>query len=161
MKAKLLVSFLFLAIPFTAQAQNIGKCGWGSKVFEGQRGIAPQVLAATTNGTSGNQTFAITFGTSGCTQNGVVSSTWRTAMFIQSNMTKLAKDVSVGEGETLNALASIIGVESADESAFRTVLKSNYSKIFSSSEVTSNDVVLSMKSLLEGSTQLAKYSAVI
>src|SRR5262245_43787680 len=82
---KLLVVALVAAFPAAAMAageNNIGSCGWGSKLFEGQRGVAPQVLGATTNGTFGNQTFAITTGTSGCTQDGAVSSNWKTALFI-------------------------------------------------------------------------------
>ena len=161
MRVQLLAAVALLALPLSANAQNIGKCGWGSKVFAGQRGIAPQVMAATTNGVSGNQTFAITTGTSGCSQNGVVSSSWKTAMFIQSNMTRLAKDVSTGEGEALDALAGIIGVESADDAAFKSALKSNYSSIFASADVTSNDVVASLKDVLAKNSQLSKYSEVI
>ena len=74
---KLLAVSVLAAMPLAAMAageNNVGSCGWGSKVFDGQSGIAPQVLAATTNGTSGNQTFAITTGTSGCTQDGAIRS---------------------------------------------------------------------------------------
>ena len=82
-------------------------------------------------------------------------------MFIQSNMTKLTKDISIGEGETLDALSSIIGVEQDDKKIFNSALKSNYSNIFSSSNVNSNDVTLSIKNVLEKNASLAKYSAVI
>ncbi len=41
-------------------------CGLGTMVFDGQQGKVYKVLGATTNGTSGNQTFGITFGTLGC-----------------------------------------------------------------------------------------------
>ena len=100
---KILIAFVISAVPAFAFAQqnNIGTCGWGAKLFDGQSGIAPQVLAYTTNGTSGNQTFAITTGTSGCTQDGVVRSTWKTAMFIDGNKDRLARDMSIGNGETL------------------------------------------------------------
>lgn len=80
MKKIVVAALVTLAAASSMAAQNnVGSCGWGSKVFEGKSGIAPQVLAVTTNGTSGNQTFGITFGTSGCTQDGVVSSSWKTA----------------------------------------------------------------------------------
>lgn len=83
-KLVLTTAAMIAVIPMAAMASgenNVGSCGWGSKVFAGQRGLAPQVLAATTNGTSGNQTFAISSGTSGCTQDGAVTSTWKTAMY--------------------------------------------------------------------------------
>ena len=57
---KLFAAALMIAAGSSAMAQNNVGCGWGSAVFNGQRGVAPQVLAATTNGTSGNQTFGIT-----------------------------------------------------------------------------------------------------
>jgi hypothetical protein len=62
---------LALATPVALAQQdetaNSTGCGLGTIIFEGQKGIAPQVLAVTTNGTSGNQTFGITSGTLGCT----------------------------------------------------------------------------------------------
>ncbi|HEY8553803.1 MAG TPA: DUF3015 family protein [Burkholderiales bacterium] len=65
---------LFPVAGMAAGENNVGSCGWGSKLFDGQRGVVPQVLAATTNGTFGSQTFGISSGTSGCTQDGVVRS---------------------------------------------------------------------------------------
>src|SRR3990172_13019922 len=106
--------------PLTAVAanNNVGSCGWGSKLFDGQSGIAPQVLAVTTNGTFGNQTFGISSGTSGCTQDGAVSSTWVTAMFIDGNRHQLARDMSTGGVETLDVLAGLIGVADEDRNLF-------------------------------------------
>ncbi len=154
----LAVGALFPLTSF-AQQNNIGECGWGSKVFHGQRGIAPQVLAVTTNGTSGNQTFGITSGTSGCTQDGTVKSAWKTAMFIDSNRTKLARDIAVGQGETLDSLAQLLGVEQNDRLAFATAAKQNFGKLFPSQEVNTQDVVASLRSVLEADSVLAKYSA--
>lgn len=145
--------------PAVAQANNIGSCGWGSKLFTGQRGIAPQVLGATTNGTSGNQTFAITSGTSGCTQDGVVTSSWKTAAFIDGNMNKLALDMSRGQGESLSSLAALIGVQADDSAAFSASLQQNFDGIFSSSQVTSVEVAQNLKNVLANDAALAKYSA--
>jgi hypothetical protein len=147
-----------MAAPAFAQQNNIGSCGWGSKLFDGQKGVFPQVLAVTTNGTSGNQTFAISSGTSGCTQNGVVTSSWRTAMFIDTNMNRLAKDMSVGEGESLLSLASLIGVTEADRPAFYAQTKASFGTIFPSSKVTSGEVTQALSNVLAASPELAKYS---
>lgn len=62
---------MILAAP--AQAVDSTGCGLGSMAWRGQRGIGPQVLAATTNGSFGTQTFGITFGTSGCDPDGRVT----------------------------------------------------------------------------------------
>ncbi len=163
MKMKLVLATLITVVPMAAMAageNNIG-CGWGSKVFDGQRGIAPQVLGATTNGTSGNQTFAISSGTSGCTQDGVVRSTWKTAMFIDGNKDKLAQDMSKGSGESLQSLAQLIGVKDADKAAFYRVTKENFAQIFSSDKATAEQVAAGLKQVLAADSSLAQYTAAI
>lgn len=162
---KKLVFAAFLAaaaLPIGAMAaQNVGECGWGSKLFDGQQGIAPQVLAVTTNGTSGNQTFGISSGTSGCTQSGVVRSNWRTAMFIGNNKTRLSENVSVGHGEALDSLASLMGVSKADKPAFEQVAKANFSKIFPTPDVSTQEVMASLREVLKSNAQLSHYAAAV
>lgn len=159
---KLLAVALVAAFPAAAMAageNNIGSCGWGSKVFEGQRGLAPQVLGATTNYTFGNQTFAITTGTSGCTQDGAVSSNWKTAMFIDGNKQKLARDMSVGSGETLDSLAHLMGVQAEDRAAFDQVAKQNVARIFPSESASTLDIVVALRDVLAADARLARYTA--
>lgn len=158
---KLAVVALMVAFPVGAMAageNNIGSCGWGGKLFDGQRGIAPQVLGATTNGTFGNQTFGISSGTSGCTQDGVVKSNWKTAMFIDGNKSKLARDMSTGSGETLESLAKLIGIQDQHKAAFFQATKDNFSRIFASDNVTTDQVVASLKQVLASDSELAPYS---
>ncbi len=160
LKKKLMVVALLTALPFSAMAaeNNIGSCGWGTKLFDGQRGIAPQVLGATTNGTSGNQTFAISSGTSGCTQDGVVKSDWKTAMFIDGNKDKLARDMSTGSGEALESLAKLIGIQDQDKAAFFRATKDNFARIFASENQTTDQVLASLKQVLSADSELAQYS---
>jgi len=58
---------LTAAVPVLSHAsqKNTG-CGLGSVIFKGQDALLFQILAVTTNGTSGNQTFGITTGTLNC-----------------------------------------------------------------------------------------------
>lgn len=161
---KLMVVALMVAFPIGAMAageNNTGTCGWGAKLFDGQRGIAPQVLAATTNGTSGNQTFGITSGTSGCTQDGVVKSNWKTAMFIDGNKEKLARDMSTGSGEALESLAKLIGIQDQHKAAFFKATKDNFARIFASDSVTTDQVVVSLKQVLAADSELVQYSQTI
>lgn len=157
----LLAALLLPATAMAAGENNIGSCGWGSKVFQGQRGLAPQVLGATTNGTSGNQTFAISSGTSGCTQDGAVSSTWKTAMFIDGNKDKLAQDMSKGSGESLQSLAQLIGVKDADKAAFYRATKENFAQIFGSEQASADQIAAGLKQVLAADSSLAQYSAAI
>jgi hypothetical protein len=159
---KILIAVVISAVPAFAFAQqnNIGTCGWGAKLFDGQSGIAPQVLAVTTNGTSGNQTFAITTGTSGCTQDGVVRSTWKTAMFIDGNKDRLARDMSIGNGETLDSLAHLIGVREQDRVAFGRAMQANVSVIFPSGSTT-DDSMIALRQVLRSDSELSQYAASI
>lgn len=159
---KILIAVVISAVPAFAFAQqnNIGTCGWGAKLFDGQSGIAPQVLAVTTNGTSGNQTFAITTGTSGCTQDGVVRSTWKTAMFIDGNKDRLARDMSIGNGETLDSLAHLMGVREQDRVAFTRAMQANVSVIFPSGSTT-DDSMIALRQVLRSDSELSQYAASI
>jgi hypothetical protein len=154
------VAALFPAVAL-AQQNNIGSCGWGSKVFDGQSGIAPQVLGATTNGTSGNQTFAITSGTSGCTQDGAVKSTWKTAMFIDGNKERLARDMSVGSGEALDSLAHLLGVDAADRDAFNRIARDNMQRIFPSDTAGTEQILSSLRQVLMADAKLARYTVAL
>ena len=155
------VAGLFSTGAMAAGENNTGSCGWGAKLFDGQRGIAPQVLAATTNGTSGNQTFGITSGTSGCTQDGVVKSNWKTAMFIDGNKEKLARDMSVGSGEALDSLAHLLGVDAQDRAAFNSLAKDNLARIFPSDDVATQQIVASLREVMAADARLARYTAAL
>ena len=97
----------------TRQAAATGKqtygaagCGLGSLVFGDQPG-GVQILAATTNGTVGSQTFGITFGTSNCGE--AVIGGGGARMFIEGNQEMLAKDAARGSGETISTLSHLAG----------------------------------------------------
>lgn len=154
------VAATFSMAAMAAGENNVGACGWGSKLFEGQSGIAPQVLAATTNA-SGSQTFAVTSGTSGCTQDGAVSSNWRTAMFIDGNKHKLARDMSVGSGEALDSLAHLMGVDAQDRAAFASLAKDNLARIFPTDDVATQQIVASLREVMAADARLARYTTAL
>jgi len=158
---KKLVAVLSVAalFPVTTMAQNVGNCGWGSKLFDGQSGVAPQVLAATTNDFLGNQTFGITSGTSGCTQDGAVKSNWKTALFIDGNRDALARDMSVGSGEALDSLAHLMGVEAQDRVAFNRAAKDNMARIFAKDATP--EIMAALRQVLADDAQLARYTTAL
>ena len=160
MKKILLAALVSLPVTAFAAANNVGSCGLGSKVFEGQNGIAPQVLAVTTNGTFGNQTFGITSGTLGCTQDGVVTSAWKTALFIDGNKAQLARDAASGQGETLDALAALLKVDAADKAAFVSLAKARHAEIFASVE-SADSIATRLKAALQSDARLAKYAEAV
>jgi hypothetical protein len=134
---------LFSASNAFAEAYGAAGCGLGSIAFGKQPGLI-QVLAATTNGTFGTQTFGITSGTSNCqTAPGVAG----TRVFIEGNREALAKDISRGQGETLKNLSSLAGC--ADSKAVGAVLQKNFSAIFPAattpSETVADTIVATLK----------------
>jgi hypothetical protein len=162
MKKLLMIVSLATVLPTLAMAaDNVGGCGVGSMIFKGQKGIAPQVLAVTTNGSFGNQTFGITTGTLGCTQDGMVTSNMKTAMFIDSNKDQLARDMSVGNGETLASLSHLLGIEAKDQAAFNRLAKDNVSRIFTSESVPTGQVVTSLREVLASDANLSHYQAAL
>jgi len=78
---------------FAAADSDIG-CGLGTQLWEGEKGLVPKVLGATTNGTFGNQTFGITTGTLGCSSEGVITADARLRMFAGANLDNLARDMA-------------------------------------------------------------------
>lgn len=124
---KLLVIFVVMG-SFASIAANYGPagCGLGSILFENKKNDkVMQVLAATTNGTSGNQTFGITTGTLNCdTKKLTISKT----SFLEANKYALANDIARGHGETLAAAANLYGCSNVQKASGE--LKSNYANIF-------------------------------
>lgn len=151
---KLIAGAMLLGASSLAFAQP--GCGVGAMIWKGQSGIAPHVLAATTNGTFGNQTFGMTTGTLGCQTNEAVRSM---AMYMDSNIDKIARDMSRGSGENLETLAVLLGVDSADRDDFRQLLQDNFATVFPSSDTTSDEAVNAIVALLEKHEALSKYVA--
>ncbi|WP_075593350.1 DUF3015 domain-containing protein [Pseudoalteromonas sp. PAB 2.2] len=158
MKKLIAISALSLLPLSTAMAdQDIG-CGFGSMLFAGKDGKVVKVLGATTNGISGNQTFGITFGTLGCDGTGTVTASTKVATFIDGNMEQLARDMSRGEGEALETLAEVWGVESQDKAAFNKLVQAQFSHVFTSENVTSQIVLENLNTLVANDAQLASYT---
>jgi hypothetical protein len=147
--------------PLRPLSEQRGSCGWGSKLFDGQAGIFPQGAAGITNAIFFNQTFGVSFGTSGCTQDGTVRSTWKTAMFIDGNKERLARDMSVGSGEALDSLAHLLGVETADRAAFNRAARDNMKSIFPSDNAATDQIVSGLRQVLSADAQLARYTAAL
>ena len=159
MHKAIVVLALFCLLPAGAALadDDIG-CGLGTQIFAGKSGIVFKVLGATTNGSFGNQTFGITSGTLGCSSGGVVSSKERINMFAGANLDKLAKDMSVGQGESLDALAQLYGMSGAHKGLFFQMTKTHYGELFSSETVTAGQLLTNLDSLMAADAKLAGYA---
>lgn len=121
---KLLVALTVIASTSSFAAHGPAGCGLGSIMFEGKDGVVFNVLAATFNGSSGNQTFGMSTGTLGCED--AATAKVSAVSFIEGNTVALSNDVARGNGETLNTYLGMINKSNADKK----VLRKNYGKIF-------------------------------
>ena len=154
---KLLAVALLASSSVVMADQDVG-CGWGTMVWAGQSGVAPKVLAATTNGTSYNQTFGITSGTAGCQADGVISSRARFGMFMSTNSERLARDMSVGRGETLEVLANLLKIKAEDKTTFFQATQTHFGKIFAPENKTAGDVLAALNKVMAQDSKLAAYA---
>ncbi|RJX70156.1 DUF3015 domain-containing protein [Vibrio sinensis] len=160
MKKLLAVAALATTLPLSNLAMadaDIG-CGLGTMIFDGKSGKVFKVLGATTNGTFGNQTFGITFGTLGCDGSGTITSSQKLALFIDGNMDNLARDIAKGEGETLATLSEVWGIQESDKAAFNTLAQDNFAEVFKSENVTSEEVFANLNNLVAEDTALTGYA---
>lgn len=148
---KLYLSVLAVGMmTFASNASAIDStgCGLGSMAWRGQSGIAPQVLAATTNGLFGSQTFGITFGTSGCDPNGRVTGGTGKMMlaFLENNMEQYAMDAAAGHGETIETLAGILNM---DSEKLGEMSKQNFATLFPNENVDAVTLTLNVLEMVK------------
>lgn len=161
MLKKITVAVISTAFAVAASAEkgySAAGCGLGSELFKGQSGLGPHILAATTNGFYGTQTFAMTSGTLGCDVDQPIVS-YASLQLIDNNMEQVAHSIAVGEGEALVALADTLEVASQDRPAFNELLKNNFAAIYPNENVNGTQVYASIIDLLANSEDLAKYSS--
>ena len=137
---KILSALTILGLSCSLYANNTNTgCGLGSIVIKNQNSSVLQALAATTNGTSGNQTFGISSGTSNCNKPSNFVSNDKLNQFVNENMDELAMDISAGKGETLNTVAALMNVNNKED--FASKLQANFSDIYTSEKVSSAEVI--------------------
>ncbi len=137
-----------LVLASNASAIDSTGCGLGSMAWRGQSGIGPQVLAATTNGSFGTQTFGITFGTSGCDPNGrVTGGTGRMMLaFLENNMEQYALDAAAGHGETIETMAGILNM---DSEKLGEMSKQNFATLFPNENVDAVELTLNVLEMVK------------
>lgn len=140
------VSMVFSGICF-AQQQNTG-CGLGSMAFEGQAGLVQQVLAVTTNGSFGTQTFGITSGTSKCERPKSYVDNENINKFVAENMDSLAKDIARGSGEHLYALSVLMDIPLSGKARWNAGLQKNFSRIYPSADVSHVEVIKNIEAVM-------------
>ena len=151
------VGVAMAANPDTGPGCGLGKLAWND--YKGQKEIGPQVLMATTNGTFGSNTFGISSGTSGCTNDGKIMSDSKTIMFAELNFDNLSQEMAQGQGEHLASLATLMGVPAEHQGAFFAMTQERYTSLVKAGEASPVAMVKALNEAVAGHPVLAEASA--
>lgn len=135
----IIVSIMMSSVASAAVKDNCG-CGLGLVLFEGKSGLLWELLATSSNGLCGNQTFGITTGTLGCNKPAGFVINEQINIFVADNMDSLAMDIAAGEGESLDALAEIAQVSHEKRADLFAALQTNFETIYPSASVSNTTV---------------------
>ena len=136
---------------------GLGKLAWAD--FSNQKNIAPQVMMATTNGTFGSQTFGISSGTSGCTNDGVVMGQHKVNTFAAINFDNLSQEMAQGGGEHLTSLATLMGVPVEHQAEFFAMTQEKYLSLIEAGEASPVALVRALNEATAAHPVLAKVAA--
>lgn len=136
----LVLLFGFIALADAGTVRGNAGCGVGSLAFGDKDGVLYQLFATFTNSICGNQTFGMSTGTLDCKPASFASSE-KLNRFVAENMDVLAQDIAAGQGEALETVAELIEVPKDKRADFYASLQKNFSKIYTSGNVQSAEVI--------------------
>ncbi len=125
---------------------GLGKLAWGD--YPAQQSISPQVLMGTTNLTFGAQTFGISFGTSGCTNDGTIFASEKVNVFTAVNFDNLAQEMAQGHGEHLTSLATLMDIPAEQHHVFFALVQQKYTMLLAAGELPAQALVKALYALL-------------
>jgi hypothetical protein len=130
-------------------------CGLGSALFGKDNTKLMQILAATTNGTLGNQTFGITSGTLGCVEGGVVNAAQEQAAFAEVNFQDLKRNMAAGGGEFLSSFGTLLGCDDTGKAGLAKMTQTRYESIVPTAQTTPMQMLGAVKSEIKADPKLA------
>ncbi|MGH7260078.1 MAG: DUF3015 family protein [Nitrospiraceae bacterium] len=133
-------------------------CGLGAQVFkDGPKTMLHQSMAATTNVVF-SQTFAITTGTWGCTNNGKFVSIEHATLFANLNFDNLSQEMAQGGGEHLASLAVILGVPAEQQPEFFALTQEKYPSLMRAGEESPAAMIKTLDDAMAAHPVLVKVS---
>src|SRR5437660_11771776 len=125
--------------------------------YRHQKNILPQSLMATTNGMFSN-TIGITFGISGCTNDGKFMAEQKATMFAEINFENLSQEMAQGQGEHLASLATLMGVPAEHQATFFAMTQERYTSLVKTGEASPVAMVKAINDAIAMHPVLAKVS---
>ena len=152
MKKVIALGVLASLLPTLAMARGnhpMAGCGLGYLLLSNKDNEkVTQVLGATTNGTFGTQTFGISSGTSGCTEDGAVKVARATEVFVEVNLDSIRQEMAAGQGEYVNTLASLLGAKETNRPQMVRFFQSEYQSLFPTAQTSSEELLKTLSAKL-------------
>lgn len=142
--------------PDTGPGCGLGKLAWQN--YPHQKTIGVQIMEATTNGTFWSQTFGISSGTSGCTNDGQFWTEHKVNAFAALNFDNLAQDMAQGQGEHLTSLATLMGIPADQQPAFFAMTQEKYALLVKAGESSPAAMVKALNDAVATNPMLTKVS---
>lgn len=154
---------MFVAMPggfaLAAGTPDTGPgCGLGKLAFQNYPNAktkGAQVLMATLNAT-GYNTFAISSGTSGCTDDGRWWAEQKATMFAELNADALAQEMAQGRGEHLASMATLLGVAQPQHTAFFAMAQERYATLSGAGDLSPAAMVQALNEGISADPSLVK-----
>ena len=99
----------------------------------------------------------MTTGTNGCATTGTLS--YGGQSVVSSIMDEFSEDVARGEGDALDTVAVVYGVDVQDRDTFAKVMHENFTTLFPSEDVTAEEMMASIEEVMKSDATLSKYVA--
>jgi len=157
---KKIVAFSLVAslIPTLALAHGnhpMAGCGLGYLLLSNKdNDKVTQVIGATTNGTFGSQTFGISSGTSGCTEDGAVKVAKATEVYAEVNLQSIRQEMAAGQGEYVSTFARMVGASEASKMQMVHFFQENYAALFPKADTSSTEMLHTLAAKLSEHPEL-------
>jgi hypothetical protein len=145
MRKVIALSLVASLLPTLAMARGnhpMAGCGLGYLLLSNKdNDKVTQVLGSTTNGTFGTQTFGISSGTSGCTEDGAVKVARATEVFADVNLASLRQEMAAGQGEYVSTFATLLGATDTTRPQMVRFFQTEYQNLFPKAETSSDEML--------------------
>lgn len=136
---------------FGASVRDNCGCGLGTMLLgDSESTMVVNLVVTFLNGLCANQTFGITSGTLGCDRPASFAENKQVIEYVNDNMDHLIVDVARGNGDSLDSLADLMQVAPAARADLYAKLQWNFDSIFTSVDVSADDVVKNISKVVEG-----------
>jgi len=168
MKSKISMAVLATVIGCAAPQAFAGEqgagCGIGKVIMEGKSDQGANIVASILNDILIPRTLFMTTASSmdapvlGCDPTQTVMQDVEKASFVAANLDNLSQEMAQGQGVHLEALAAVMGIDSADRPAFFAMTQQEYATLLPAGDARASDVLASLDAAMLRHAELAKYT---